>query len=274
MKVSNPSLVSDDVAGRVRVRDRYIATPNGRLFAREWRPDGSADAAPIIMLHDSLGSVDQWRDFPALIAARTGRLTIAYDRLGFGRSDPHPGRLGLDFVRDEARSQLPIIREAFEIEDMILLGHSVGGGMAVETAAAFPKETKGVITISAQMFIEDRTIEGLLQAKKAFDDEQQLERLVRHHGSKAPWVLDAWLGTWLDPALAAWTLNAALGSVRCPIHAIHGTDDEYGSTAHAERMASFSGGSVQTSILNCGHVPHREKPDEVLRQITETSETL
>lgn len=274
MKVANPSLVLDDVGGGVRVRDRYVATPKGRLFAREWRPDGSNEAAPIIMLHDSLGSVDQWREFPALIAARTGRLTIAYDRLGFGRSDPHPGKLGLDFVRDEARSQLPIIRETFAIEDMILLGHSVGGGMAVEAAAAFPKEMKGVITISAQMFVEDRTIKGLLQAKKAFEDERQLQRLIRHHGSMAPWVLDAWLGTWLNPALADWTLKAALGAVRCPIHAIHGTDDEYGSTAHTERLAKFSGGPVQISILNCGHVPHREQCDEVLRLIAETSQAL
>lgn len=274
MKVADPVSASDKVAGRPSVRDRYISTPNGRLFAREWRPDGSAAAPPIIMLHDSLGSVDQWRDFPARIAERTGRRTIAYDRLGFGRSDPHPGKLGLDFVRDEARSQLPIIRNAFEIEHMVLLGHSVGGGMSIEGAAAFPTHTKAVITISAQMFVEDRTLEGLLQAKAAFEDEQQVQRLARHHGSKAPWVLDAWIGTWLNPALADWTLNDALRAVRSPIHAIHGTNDEYGSTAHPERMAGLSGGPVRISILDCGHVPHRERPDEVLGLIAEALDPL
>ncbi|WP_395457173.1 alpha/beta fold hydrolase [Azospirillum melinis] len=123
-------------------QDRLIPTPTGagfgRLYVKDWTPAAAGDLPPILLFHDSLGCVDLWRSFPARLAAATARRVIAYDRLGFGRSDPHPGTLPRDFVAAEARDAVPLLLDSFGIGDFVVCGHSVGGGMAVETAARFP----------------------------------------------------------------------------------------------------------------------------------------
>ena len=248
--------------------DSCVPTPHGRLFARRWTPAEANGASPIILFHDSLGSVDQWRDFPALMAAATGRPAIAYDRLGFGRSDPNPQKLRPDFVQDEAHAGLRHIRAAFAIDRMILFGHSVGGGMAIAAGAAFADATDAIVTLAAQAFVEDRTIAGIEQARDAFQKDGQIERLAKYHGDKARWVLDAWIETWLSPAFAHWSLDDDLRRLRCPVLAIHGDQDEYGSRAHPDRIAALAGGTAQEVLLaGCHHMPHREMPDDVLRLI-------
>jgi pimeloyl-ACP methyl ester carboxylesterase len=255
--------------------DSYISTSAGRLFAREWSAAPVRDLAPLILFHDSLGSVEQWRDFPAKLAAATGRTVIAYDRLGFGRSDPHPGLLQRDFVQDEARSGLAHIRDAFGIDRMILFGHSVGGGMAIASGAAFPAETGAVITLAAQAFTEDRTLAGIEAARIAFMAQGQVDRLARYHGEKARWVLDAWIETWRTPAFASWSLDAELRRLRCPVLALHGDHDEYGSNAHPERIAALAGGPARAVILkDCHHMPHREMPETVLDLIGDFTRTI
>ncbi|WP_018634451.1 alpha/beta fold hydrolase [Neomegalonema perideroedes] len=258
-----------------RPRDHRIATPQGEIFARSWEPEGEAgsasDAAPAILLvHDSLGAVTLWRDFPEALARATGRRVVAYDRLGFGRSAPRADRLKRGFIAEEAREIPPLLREALEIGRFVVLGHSVGGGMAVEIGAAFPQDCAAVATISAQSFVEPRTLEGIREAKAAFADPAALERLARHHGEKARWVLDAWTETWLAPEFADWTLDAALGRLTAPLLVLHGEQDEYGSAAQPERLARLTQGPAEMRLLaDCGHVPHREKPQEVLRILSE-----
>lgn len=255
--------------------DAFITTPHGRLFARMWKQESARRAVPVILFHDSLGSVDQWRDFPARMAAATMLPVIAYDRLGFGRSDSNPEKLLPDFVQEEARTGLPYIREAFGVDRMILFGHSVGGGMAIAAGAAFAAQTDAIITLSAQAFAEDRTLAGIEQAREAFRGEGQVERLTKYHGDKARWVLEAWVETWLAPSFADWSLDNDLRGLRCPILAIHGDHDEYGSRAHPDRIAALAGSAVQEVLLaNCHHMPHREMPDEVLRLIGDFTSKL
>ena len=251
--------------------DRWIVHPSGRLFARQWQPDDVEPAgAPLLLLHDSLGCVELWRDFPAQLAAATRRRVIAYDRLGFGRSDARVGRPSKDFVAEEATTILPALREQLAIDRFVAVGHSVGGGMAVEIAAHEPADCEALVTMAAQAFVEDRTIAGLLVAQAQFRDPAQVERLARYHGDKAAWALDAWLGQWLDPAFAAWSLADALPRVVCPTLAIHGEQDEYGSVAHPQRIAGGVSGPARVAILpGVGHVPHREKPDLVVRLIAD-----
>jgi pimeloyl-ACP methyl ester carboxylesterase len=249
--------------------DRLVAAPGGRLFVRTWgSPDRGRDRAPILLFHDSLGSVDVWRTFPASLAAATGRAVVAYDRLGFGRSDPHDGPLDLDFIRAEARTSVPAVRAALGIDRMVLFGHSVGGAMAVAAAAAFPDDARAVVTEAAQAFVESRTQEGVREAQAAFEAPDQMERLARYHGDKAPWVLAAWTGTWLAPAFAGWSLDDDLRALRCPVLAMHGARDEYGSRQHPERIVSLSPGRNEMVLFDgCGHVPHREQPDLVVRYV-------
>jgi pimeloyl-ACP methyl ester carboxylesterase len=255
----------------VTTSDHRIATAEGTLFARAWAPsDLRRDAgATILLFHDSLGCVDLWRDFPQQLAVATRRSVVAYDRLGFGRSDAHAGPLPLTFIRDEAVSVVPRLREALGLDAMVLFGHSVGGAMAVATAARWPGGSAAVVTESAQSFVEDRTVTGLRAARVEFERPGQLERLERYHGPKARWVLDAWIGTWLSPAFASWSLDDDLRGVRCPTLALHGDRDEYGSVRHPERITRLTQGPSRVVILErCGHVPHKEQPAQVLGEVT------
>ena len=275
---SCPSSVSRSVhvgEPTITASDHWIATDSGTLFARAWVPSaprGDADAT-ILLLHDSLGCVELWRDFPEQLAVATRRAVVAYDRLGFGRSDAHPGPLAASFIHDEAVMVLPRLREALRaeigVDAMIPFGHSVGGGMAVAMAARFPDACTALVTESAQSFVEDRTLAGIRAARATFQQPGQVERLERYHGTKARWVLDAWIETWLDPAFAAWCLDDDLRGVRCATLALHGDRDEFGSPEHPARIARLVRGPSRVVILDgCGHVPHREQPTRVLGEVT------
>lgn len=247
--------------------ETWVETPQGRLFAKRWRCRAAAGSAasPVVLLHDSLGCVELWRDFPAQLARATQRDVIAYDRLGFGRSDRHPAQLDGTFVSDEADHAFRALREQLGIDAFIAFGHSVGGGMAVDCAARFPAHCRALVSVAAQTFVEDRTIAGIRDAARQFAAPGQLDRLARYHGDKAEWVLNAWVDTWLAPAFRDWSLADVLPDVRCPTLAIHGEQDEYGSVRHPDRIATLSGGPSAVEILKgCGHVPHREQPRAVL----------
>ena len=252
------------------VTDHWIMTPQGALFAREWTAPGPRRAADatILLFHDSLGCVDLWRDFPEHLARATGRAVVAYDRLGFGRSDPHPGALPRTFVRDEATVIVPRLRDALELASLIPFGHSVGGGMAVATAATLGDACVALVTESAQSFVEDRTLAGVRAARETFAQPGQIDRVARHHGDRARWVLDAWIETWLAPDFARWSLDDMLRAVRCPTLAIHGDGDEYGSVLHPQRIAALVQGPSRAVILDgCGHVPHREQRARVVDEV-------
>jgi len=258
----------------LHIDERRVATLAGHLHLRRWQPAATA-ATPIVLFHDSLGSVELWREFPDQLARRTGRTVIAYDRLGFGRSDPYPGRLPFSFVTDEALGGFSAVRAALGFDRFVALGHSVGGCMAAATAARFPEACEALVTESAQAFIEERTLAGIREAQQLFAQPGQLERLGRYHGDKAAWVLQAWTGTWLSPEFRGWTLDAPLREVRCPLLAIHGDRDEYGSVEHPQRIASLVAGPAQTAIIpDCGHIPHREAGAVVLERIALWLESL
>lgn len=254
----------------VQTREAWISTPRGRLFAKIWgdREPHDGAKAPIVLLHDSLGCVDLWRDFPAQLSQAVERPVIAYDRLGFGRSDPHPDRLGLNFVREEAHQGFAPLLRQLGFEHFVPLGHSVGGGMAVVVAGTFPAECQALVTVSAQTFVEDRTLEGIYEAKKSFMQPGQMERLKKYHGEKAEWVFRAWTETWCSPQFASWSLDEDLPKVQCPVLAIHGENDEYGSRRHPERIGALAAGPATIEVLpDCGHIPYREREDDLIAMI-------
>ncbi|MCA1325901.1 alpha/beta fold hydrolase [Herbaspirillum sp. alder98] len=255
-----------DHAKSVTSQQQTIVTDGGRLHACIWNREAAPQHAPIVLLHDSLGSIELWRDFPAQLAACSGRAVLAYDRLGFGRSDSHAGKLGPGFIADEARASLWPVLDHFGVDQAILFGHSVGGGMAVSAAAQCPGRVMAVVTESAQAFVEDRTLEGIRQAQRSFADPQQISRLAKYHGdtTRARWVLDAWINTWLAPTYASWSLHEKL---HCPLLALHGEHDEFGSSLHPQRIAALGAPGEWRMIPQCGHVPHREQSDIVLQAV-------
>jgi pimeloyl-ACP methyl ester carboxylesterase len=253
------------------VQEFWINTGRGRLFARRWGEDTPGDGArdPIVLFHDSLGCVELWRDFPGRLSLATGRSVIAYDRLGFGKSDPNPDRLTTTFIREEAHSGFSVVHTQLGIEGFVALGHSVGGAMGIVIAGAFPENCRALITESAQTFAEERTLEGIRQAKRTFEQEGQLERLRKYHGGKAQWVLNAWTETWLAPEFSGWSLDRDLPLVHCPLLAIHGDSDEYGSTQHVERIGALAPRATIRILPDCGHVPHRQHEPIVIDAIKE-----
>jgi len=247
------------------VRDSFVDIPGGSIFVRRWRVEHN-NRPPIILLHDSLGSVEQWRDFPEGLANATSRQVIAYDRLGFGKSTRRTERPSVDFISEEAVKFFPPMTRALGVTRLVLFGHSVGGAMALTIAALPGDGCEAVITEAAQAFVEDRTLLGIRAAKAQFEDPERFQRITRWHGERARWVLDAWTEVWLSPGFSSWSLEEQLAQVRCPVLAIHGDLDEYGSVEFPRRIASRVSGPSELAILKgCGHVPHRERREEVLR---------
>ncbi len=251
--------------------DLWIDGTHGRMFVRSWFPERDAlhpNHAPILLLHESLGCIEQWKHFPSALANATGRTVVAYDRLGFGRSDRLTAPPAPTFVEDEAAHGFACVLQHLGIERFVVLGHSVGGSMAVHCAARYPEACQAMITMSAVTFVEQRTLTGIRQARAWFAAPAQRERLRRYHGERSDWVLSAWIDTWLAPDFATWTLAHALPAVGCPSLAIHGDDDEFGSERHPQLIADHASGQVEQALLSgVGHVPHREQPELVLERI-------
>jgi pimeloyl-ACP methyl ester carboxylesterase len=252
-------------------QDMFINTDQGRLFARRWQPGApGSDKAPILLLHDSLGCVALWRTFPAALSQATGRIVIAYDRLGFGQSAPHSGRQRYDFIHREAEIIFPMLCQQLHIDQFIAFGHSVGGGIAVHCAGRYPEACQAVITESAQAFVEERTLNGIRDARKAFARSANVARLERYHGDKAQWVLDAWIDTWLSLEFSDWSLEEVLTQVRSPLLAIHGDQDEYGSVHNPEFICQHAGGQSTLKVLpGLRHVPHREDEGAVVELVAQ-----
>ena len=248
----------------IRTDQFKVQLPGGSVHVNRWTPEDTVYETPLILLHDSLGSIALWGDFPRILAATLSRSVLAYDRLGFGRSDPRVGIPSVHFIEEEATQYFPHIKKGLAIHRYILLGHSVGGSMAINIAARDPDCT-AVITIAAQAYVETRTFDAIKDAKKMFSQAGQIERLQKWHGAKAQWVLRAWTGVWLSPGFSTWSLRTCIGKVACPVLAIHGDHDEYGSNAFPEFIAGTTAGAGKMLIVkDCGHMPHKEKQDEVV----------
>lgn len=253
-----------------------IRTPRGGLHAQVWKPQGTGGgtqaglSGAIVLLHDSLGCVSLWREFPLALCEATGRPVVAYDRLGYGLSDALQGLPPVDFVSREWGEGLAPVLDQLGIDSAVLLGHSVGGGMAVNSAAQMPDRILAVITVAAQAFPEDRTLKAIAEAKVQFQDDSQLDRLRRYHGTKARWVVDAWTESWLSPEFASWHVRDVLPLVRCPLLALHGEHDEYGTAVHPQIYSGICGGPSRMLLMpGAHHLPHREQPQAVAALVHE-----
>lgn len=250
-------------------REQFVTAYDKHIYVKTWIPDDDKKKYPIILFHDSLGCVQLWREFPALLAQTMKQCVVAYDRLGFGLSDARSKKPNINFIAEEAEIIIPLLLKQLSIDKFVAFGHSVGGCMAIHCAAYFPNECLAVITESAQAFIETRTIDGISNAKKAFANSQELAKLQKYHGEKAEGVLAAWTEVWLSSEFSNWSLKNILPLVLCPLLAIHGDHDEYGSVAFPAVLTSLVRGKATQFILtNCGHVPHQEQPDLLLKEVS------
>ena len=227
--------------------------------ARPGRPE-------LLLLHEGLGSVSMWRDFPHVLAAATGCRTIAYSRHGFGRSSPRTRPWTPRFVHEEALDVIPRLRDALDIRAPVVVGHSTGASIALVHAGAGRWPVAGVAALAPLTDVEDSNVEAILAARRLYETTDWREKLARHHDDVDA-VFYGWNDTWTRPDFRAWNLREDLRGVRAPILAIRGRDDEYATTAQVEliRRAAAQARSFEFLHLDdCGHAPHRDQPEAVL----------
>jgi pimeloyl-ACP methyl ester carboxylesterase len=218
----------------------------------------------LVFLHEGLGSVSMWRDFPDKVARQAGARALVYSRQGYGQSGPLTGPRAPKFMHDEALVMLPALLKRLGIEQPILIGHSDGASIALIHAAERRENTRGVVLMAPHVFVEAITVESIARIAETYEASDLRARLTRHHAH----VDDAfrgWSRIWLDPRFRTWSLGAEVQRLSVPTLLIQGEDDEYGTLAQIDAISEAAPGPVQRVVLsNCGHVPFRDQEAGVL----------
>jgi len=228
-------------------------------------------AATLVLLHEGLGCVAMWRDFPEKLAARTGYGVLAYSRPGYGKSDPVPLPRPLTYMHDEALDVLPQVLDQAGIRKTILIGHSDGASIATIYAGGRQDfRVRGLALMAPHFFVEDISIESIAAAKEAYEKRDLRERLKRYHGDNVDVAFRGWNDAWLDPGFRAWRIDDYVGHIRVPILIIQGRDDQYGTLAQIELAERDAYSPVDAMILDrCGHSPQIDQPTATLDAIAE-----
>ena len=235
-----------------------------RFYPPGWKEDGAAPT--LVLLHEALGSIGQWRDFPQALVAATGMPALVYDRCGFGGSQPLMSPRGEDFFDRELLS-LDDLLQSCGIKRPLLFGHSDGATLALLYAAAYPDRPLAVVSEAAHLFVEEETLSGILEAVQRWQNGDLRERLERYHGEKTESVFAAWAEAWLDPAFRNWNIEAQMKLIRCPVLAIQGESDQFGTIRQLQAICAGVSGRCRSRLLTgCGHSPHRESRGEVLAE--------
>ncbi len=248
--------------------DGWIEAGGKALECRQWGDPG--EELLIVMLHEGLGSVSAWWDFPALVSADTGRRVAAYSRAGHGRSDAAPLPRPLDYMTREAVDVLPDVLDGLGAGRCVLAGHSDGATIAaVYAGSVSDARVRGLILMAPHFFAEPETFAGVSAARAAWESGRLGERLSRHHDDAEAAFL-GWSGAWLDDGFRGWNVADAIDHLRIPTLAIQGRDDGYGTLAQILELEERSPAPVETLILDrCGHGPHRDRPDETRAAIAD-----
>lgn len=235
-----------------------------------WVGNADANAPTMVFLHEGLGSVAMWRDFPARVCDAAGLRGLVYSRPGYGQSTPRAAdeHWQPDFMHKQARQVLPAVLRALEVKRPWLFGHSDGGSIALLYAAAFPQALRGAIVLAPHIFVEDISVTSIQQARETYRTTDLRQKLARYHADpdSAFW---GWNDVWLSPAFRDWSIAQEIRSIACPLLAIQGVDDEYGTL---EQVRGIARAVPQTRLLElpeCGHSPHKDQPDAVIAAVTQ-----
>lgn len=251
-----------------------FVTVTGHRIEYETFPGHRTGAPPIVLLHEGLGSVAMWRDFPSKLAAATGCAVTVYSRYGYGRSSPISGPHGVDYMHREALDALPELRAALGLAEPVIMGHSDGASIALIHAGAGRWPVKAVIVEAPHVFVEDISVKSIAAAKIAYATTDLRERLTRYHDD-VDGAFRGWNDIWLAAEFRRWNIEDYLAGITCPVLAIQGADDEYGTLAQIAALERQVSGPVETVVLpGCGHSPHRTHEAATLAAIARFTDRL
>lgn len=250
--------------------DQLIDLGDRRLRVRRLTPaqDDGLERTILVFLHEGLGCIEMWRDFPQKLCDATRCRGIVYDRTSYGRSSPWPSDPGVRYMEIEADDILPRLLVALAIDDCVLVGHSDGGTIALNYAARDPEPLRAVVTLAAHAINEPVCVAAIQKAREAFSAGDLRQRLSRYHGDNVDRAFHLWADAWVAPGFEPMDADGRLPGVLVPLQAIQGEDDEYGSELQLGIIAGKVGGYCETRLIaDCGHSPHLQQPAYVLSEI-------
>ena len=251
-------------------RDRCVRIELQRIAPAHAR----ADAPLMLLLHEGLGSLAMWRDFPQRLCDAAGVHGLVYSRPGYGRSTPRDptDHWDVDFMHRQAHEVLPALLDVLQVgatrRPLWLFGHSDGGSIALLHAALTTRPVTALVVMAPHILVEDVSVASIEAAKVTYETTDLRDKLGRYHDDVDS-AFRGWNDIWLDPDFRSWNIESALPAIRCPILAIQGEDDEYGTMQQIERIAT---GAINTRVelvklANCRHSPHRDQPDAVIAAV-------
>lgn len=225
----------------------------------------------LVLLHDGLGCVAMWRDFPAQLNAATGLSVLSYSRPGYGRSSSITLPRPLDFHSRDALEVLPRVLDSAGIDACILIGHSDGASIAVVYAGVSgDPRLRGLVLLAPHVLTEPKTVMNIAAAKRQFETTDLRDKLQRYHGDNVDCAFNGWCDAWLDDRFQHWDISAYLAAIKVPVLTVRGDDDAYNTPVHVERIAASVVGPVtRVDLANCGHAPHIEQGQRVLAAVKE-----
>lgn len=230
-------------------------------------------ASPLIVfLHEGLGSLSMWRDFPQRLCEAGGCRGLVYSRPGYGRSTPRAAQeaWGLDFMHRQAQQVLPAFLAALGVDAATdkpwLLGHSDGGSISLLYAASCPERIAGAVVLAPHILVEDVSVSSIAKVRTAYLETDLRQRLAQHHDNpdSAFW---GWNDIWLQPEFRHWSIGDEISAITCPLLAVQGLDDEYGTLAQIRGIARQAPQTELLELSACGHSPHRDQPERLVTAI-------
>ncbi len=247
---------------------RYVDIRGSRHRVQLLGP-GRTDAPRLLLLHEGLGSIPQWRSFPAALVGATGLDAIVYERRNHGGSDLLPSPRGREYHTEEAEV-LDELLDVLGVGRIVSYGHSDGATIALLHAARHPTRVAAVVSEAGHVITQEVARAGIVAAQRRFHDEGLREALVRHHGDKTDAMFTAWSETWLRPEFADWSVVDQLAPITAPVLVLQGERDEYATPDHVHWIADAVGGPSDGWVLpNIGHAPHREASADVVARVVE-----
>ncbi|MFD4841588.1 alpha/beta fold hydrolase [Achromobacter sp. NPDC058515] len=260
--------VAETVFADIRARGRDM-----RLEC-QWIEPRRRQAPLLVFLHEGLGSVSMWKDWPRRVCDAAGCRGLVYSRYGYGQSTARPPqeKWPVDFMHHEAREALPALFAALGVDAKadkpVLFGHSDGGSIALLYAAMHPGAVAGIAVAAPHIFVEDVSVSNIELARRAYLESDLRARLGRHHADpdSAFW---GWNDIWLDPEFRRWNIEDHLSRIACPVLAIQGVDDEYGTLEQIRGIRRRAPQAELLEIPDCGHSPHKDQPDTVIQAVAD-----